>query len=106
VPFAFFALDLTMEKVDPSKKQPTKQPATDADDDVSSDSHQTNTNDESNKTRKGRFLALDRGLLSSRVAAFFVLGLAAVGLGAMTFFLTRGQELDEMERQVSLFISA
>lgn len=47
----------------------------------------------------------DRNVLRSKMCAFMILGLAAVGLGFMTFFLTRGDELNDFEDQVSLFSS-
>lgn len=44
----------------------------------------------------------DRIVWRSKRAAFLVLALAALGLGAMTFFLTRGEEIGDFEKQVSL----
>ena len=43
----------------------------------------------------------DKNVLRSKTAAFVVLGLAAVGLGLMIFFLTRGEEISDFEEQVS-----
>ena len=63
-----------------------------------SDSHATGTNDQSNKSFS---MSVDKDVLRSKTAAFIVLGLAAVGLGFMTFFLTRSGEIDDFESQVS-----
>ena len=43
----------------------------------------------------------DKIVLRSKTAAFVVLGMAAMGLGLMIFFLTRGEEIDGFEEQVS-----
>ena len=44
---------------------------------------------------------VDKNVTRSKKAAFFVLGLAAVGLGFMTFFLMRKVEVTNFEDQVS-----
>lgn len=98
-----------MKKSDPeAAKQPTTEDEGDdasVADNSASDSHQTSTNDDSDKTKGLGSLLMDKFLLRGKVAAFFILGLAAVGLGAMTFFLTRGEEMDNFENQVSLQFS-
>ena len=43
----------------------------------------------------------DKNVLRSKTAALVVLGMAAVGLGLMIFFLTRGEEISDFEEQVS-----
>ena len=43
----------------------------------------------------------DKNVVRSKTAAFVVLGLAAMGLGFMTFFLTRSEEIADFEQQVS-----
>lgn len=49
----------------------------------------------------GSRTADDRNVRRSKAVAFLILGLAAIGLGFMTFFLTRKGEVDDFEDQVS-----
>ena len=51
--------------------------------------------------QKVRASSGDKNVLRSKTAAFIVLGMAAVGLGFMTFFLTRREEISDFEEQVS-----
>jgi hypothetical protein len=50
-------------------------------------------------------MSVDKDIRRTKSVAFFVLGLAAVGLAVMTFFLTRSEELNDFESQVCSFPS-
>ena len=56
---------------------------------------------DNNNSKNHGSVSGDKNVLRSKFAAFVILALAAVGLGLMTFFLTRGEELDDFEGQVS-----
>lgn len=57
--------------------------------------------DDQNKNNSTTSRREDKNVLRSKNAAFVILGLAAVGLGFMTFFLTRGEEIADFEEEVS-----
>lgn len=59
------------------------------------------TGEDATKNNSGSSMKDDKNVMRSKLAAFVILALAAIGLGLMTFFLTRGEELDDFKDQVS-----
>jgi len=61
----------------------------------------TNTDERETRKRSVAPTSEDKNVVRSKFAAFVILALAALGLGTMTFLLTRNEELRDFEDQVS-----